>query len=251
MSAHAAPRMHPLTGERLLAACDRAEGEHALLRAINLLAVALPEVDAEQLLQLSLAERNRLLLQLHRLSYGNMLDGYATCTACGAAMEFSLSITVALEGIDSTQSPALEWSEDGTPLRLRQVSTADLLATLHASSAEQAEIALLARCLELDMDVGCDAPSVTAYATRPSVREHFEHLHANSELRCNLRCPDCAHSERWELDLAHFLWLKTRHAAHRLLADIHTIALHYGWSEAAIANMSAPRRDAYLELLSA
>ena len=249
MSAYAVPRMHPLTGERLLAACDRAEGEHALVRAISLLAAALPDVEAEQLLQLPLAERNRLLLQLHRLSYGTMLDGYATCTACGAAMEFSLPVAVALEGIDGTPSPTIDWSEDGVPLQLRQVTTADLLATLQASSAEQAESTLLARCLEVDAER--DAPAAATYAMRASVREHFERLHANSELRCNLRCPDCAHSERWELDLAHFIWLKTRHAAHRLLADIHTIALHYGWSEAAIANMSTPRRDAYLELLNA
>ena len=35
----------------------------------------------------------------------------------------------------------------------------------------------------------------------------------------------------------------------RLLAEVHSLAFHYGWSEADILALPRPRRFAYLELL--
>lgn len=240
--------MQALSGERLLAACEQARGEHALLRAITLLAAALPACDRAELLQLPIAERNRLLLQLRRISFGPTLEGYAPCTRCGAAMEFSLSIADALASIDETQAQAsADWIEDGMPMHLRQASTMDLLSSSYSPTAELAEACLLSRCLGLD-ESGDDAARRIAL---PSVRTQFEQLHTASEIRCTLRCPQCLDEETWDLDVAHFVWREAQHAAHRLLADIHTLALHYGWGESDIARMSQPRRDAYLELLSA
>ena len=53
-----------------------------------------------------------------------------------------------------------------------------------------------------------------------------------------------------DLDVARFLLREVAAAARRLMADIHELASAYGWSEAAIASMSAARRAAYLEMLS-
>ena len=130
-------------------------------------------------------------------------------------------------------------------LQLRQATTADLLATASMPSAELAAQRLLARCLGFD-ELSAAAVELTAL---PSVQSQFDRLHAASELRCTLCCPQCAHADTWDLDIGHFVWIEARHAARRLLADIHTLALHYGWSEPAIAEMSQQRRDAYLELL--
>ena len=37
--------------------------------------------------------------------------------------------------------------------------------------------------------------------------------------------------------------------SNRLLAEIHSLAFHYGWSEDAVLDLPRPRRWAYLELL--
>jgi hypothetical protein len=240
--------MQALFGERLLAACEQAQGEHALLQAITLLAAALPECDRLELLRLPITERNRLLLQLRLLSFGPVLEGYADCARCGTAMEFSLSVADALAGMDEMRAPtSVDWTDQGIPLRLRQATTADLLASIDAPTTEEAEARLLSRCLGLDELVD-DVAQRTAL---PSARAQFEQIHASSELHCTLRCPHCLKEETWDLDVTHYVWQEARHAAHRLMADIHTLALHYGWSESDIARMSQPRRDAYLELLSA
>ena len=239
--------MQALSGERLLAAWDRAQGEHALLRPVTLLAAAMPECHRAQLLDMPITERDRLLLQLRELSFGPVMDGFAICMHCGSAMEFSISVATALGSLDEKHMPtSIDWMEGGEPLHLRTATTADLLASVQMPTAALAEERLLSRCLGLD-DVSADAAK---YFQRSAMHEHFEQLHAASELRCALACPQCAHEETWDLDVAHFVCLDARHAAHQLLEDVHALALHYGWSEAAIAGMSPRRRNAYLELLS-
>jgi hypothetical protein len=237
--------MLPLSGERLLAACEQAQGEPAMLRAIALLAAVLPEYGREALLQCSIAQRNGLLLQLHRISFGHALACYAACTACGTAMELSLAVADVLDNIDESHAPAsLEWLEGDQTRSLRQVTTADLLAVSQAPDDAEAEEQLLLRCL------GMDAPVLSA-STMQAARAHFEQLHAANELRCVLHCPQCGSETAYELDLEHFVWREAQHAARRLIADIHTLALGYGWREQDIAAMSAMRRQTYLELLDA
>lgn len=242
------PPMQALTGERLLAACEQAQGEHPLLRPLTLLAAAMPPHDRQALLELPLAVRDRLLLELRRLSFGPILHGYAGCPQCGTAMEFGLEVAEALETMAaSTGNTPARWHEAGRTLQLRQATTADLLACARMPTAEEAVRVLLARCL------GASGSSAEAGqdVELASVRTHFDRLHAGSEWRCLLRCPQCANEDTWDLDIGHFVWIEARHTARRLLADIHSLALHYGWSEPAIAALSQQRRNAYLELLGA
>lgn len=240
--------MLPLSGERLLAACEQAHGEPAVLRAITLLAAALPEYAREQLLQWPIAQRNRLLLQLHRISFGLSLEGYAACTQCGTGMELHLAVADVLEDIDENRLPArLEWLDADQPRSMRQATSADLLAAAQMPSDAMAEERLLLRCLGMDES---SAPTLPPDAMQ-AARMRFEQLHAASQLHCVMHCPECDHEATWELDPAHFVWREAQHAAGRLLNDIHVLALNYGWSEADIAAMNPRRRETYLELLEA
>lgn len=238
--------MQALTGQRLLSACERAQSASPLLRPLILLAAAMSTRDRHELMDLSLAERDRLLLHMRRISFGPTLEGYVTCGRCTSAMEFHLSVEDALQGLEHADDALSEhWEDQGVDLQLRQATTTDMLAAASMPTAEQAAQRLLGRCLGLD-ELSETALGLTAL---PSVQSHFDRLHAAGELRCTLCCPQCAHVDTWDLDIGHFVWIEARHAARRLLADIHTLALHYGWSEPTIADMSQQRRDAYLELL--
>lgn len=234
--------MHALSGERLLQAWEQAEHQHGLQRALSMLAIALPDADATTLAELPIAERNRLLLQLRLISFGPSVQGYATCSCCGSAMEFSLPVEHLLSSMEAPV-PCIEWQEHGEHFRLRAANTLDLLATLDIADVDAAEQTLLLRCLTID---GTQNTSTASLAL-----EKFEQLHAASELRCTLSCPQCQQEDVCELDIASFLWLEVRNAALRLFSDIHTLAQQYGWSESAIAGMSSQRREAYLELMSA
>lgn len=246
MSTTTLPQPVPLAGERLLAACEAAQGEPAPLRAIALLAVSLPHCSRDELLAHPLAQNARLLLAMHRVSFGATLEGYAVCPACATPMEFSVSVDAALQALAPVHAQdASKWSDDGVTLHLREANTADLIAAAATPDDALAGAQLIARCLGF----GEWSEHARRCASLPSVRARFEALHAASELRCELQCPACRETATWELDVGHFVWLKTRHAARRLLSDVHALASHYGWSEAAIVGMSQRRRDAYLERL--
>ena len=72
-----------------------------------------------------------------------------------------------------------------------------------------------------------------------------------ADLEVNLTCPACGH--RWAalVDVAAFLWTELKAQARRLLREVHTLALAYGWRESDILAMSSRRRQAYLDMVGA
>jgi hypothetical protein len=243
--------MQPLRGERLLAAWDEAQDDHELQRPLTLLAMALPDVERSHLEEMPIAGRNRLLLQLRWLSFGPTLTGLAGCPSCGGSLEFSLPVRAVLEQLAAHEpDDPIEWREQDRHLQLRAINTSDLLAALDMPDAAVEEL-LRARCLSVDGVEEATSTTASAHALSDSttVRERFERLHAATELRCALVCPQCSSNASLDLDIAHFLWLEVRHAAQRLIGDIHTLACHYGWKERDIANLSDQRRNEYLKLL--
>lgn len=63
-----------------------------------------------------------------------------------------------------------------------------------------------------------------------------------------LRCPVCESESEETLDIVTFLWREIEARARRLLLDIHTLALAYGWAEADILSLNPRRRASYVEM---
>ena len=228
--------MHALTGERLLSAWDQGMTEHDIERALTMLALAMPEASREHLADLPITERNKLLLQLRALTFGPLLKGFAICSGCETPLEFTLRVDELLTRAEQLETETVQHSH------LRAVNSHDLLAILAAEDAAHAEDLLLTRCLV------SGGPEVLSF---PAIREEFETLNAAAEMMFALDCPTCSRREMADFDIARFLWAETRRAAAHLLSEIHELASAYGWSEEAIAAMSAQRRSAYMEMLNA
>lgn len=244
--------MRALTGELLLRAWDDGKEKHALACGLILLSLAMAESDLEKLGQLSMAERNLLLLRLHLRTFGPVLQGFGVCPQCFTQLEFTAPVAGLIEHIQSQcyEGPMV-WDENGRQYQLRSVTSSDLLAVLEAPDAMHAQNQLLQRCLTIsgeplagELWAGEEPPATSA------VVEKFEQLHAAAELRCAVECAACSRRETLALDIAQFVWIEVRSAAKRLVAEVHELAWAYGWSEEAILRMSPHRRRAYLEMLS-
>lgn len=239
--------MRALTGELLLRAWEEGREKHVLARGLILLSLALAEGDLEKLGQLSLAERNHLLLRLHQQTFGPVLNGFGICPQCSTQLEFTASVAGLIEHLQSQRcdGPVI-WNENGRQYQLRAVTSSDLLALLDLPDAIDAQNQLLRRCLTISGDsLEGEEPPET-----PSVVQRFEQLHASAEMTCVVQCAACFGREALELDIAQFVWIEIRNAAKRLLAQVHELAWAYGWSEEAILRMSPHRRYAYMEMLS-
>ena len=71
-----------------------------------------------------------------------------------------------------------------------------------------------------------------------------------ANIQLALGCPACGHSWLALFDIVGFFWREIDTWARRVLRDIHTLALAYGWSEAEILALSPWRRQFYLEMVS-
>jgi len=243
--------MRPLVGERLLLAWEQGTQADDLRRPLVLLSIALPDGGPAQLAALPITERNQLLLRLHELTFGSELNVFGVCPDCGARLEFTVPVDALAAQLDrQPPADAITWESHGRRYRLRPVTTDDLVACLDVPELSAANDLLLSRCLAMSpADASVRAPA--APAADPEVLRRFEQLHSAAELSCAIDCPGCASSQVLDLDLARFVWAEIRTAARRLIAEIHDLASAYGWSEHSIATMSAARRGAYLELVSA
>jgi hypothetical protein len=239
--------MRALAGELLLAAWERGASQHDLRRAVTMLSIALPATDPGELEFVPLAERNLLLLRLHELTFGPLLNVFAVCPKCGEPLEFSIPTAAMTEQLQQQPSAtSIEWGLEGRQYQLRSVTTEDLLASLQAADMTAAQECILSRCLQVS-----PVPGDEPLSASPDVMEKFERLHASAELSCTVDCPACSSREVLDLDIARFLWAEVRSAARRLLNDIHTLATAYSWSEQAITQMTPRRRAAYLGILNA
>ena len=239
--------MRALTGELLLRAWDAGTTEHSLDRALTLLSLGMPEGGRQRFAELSIAERNRLLLQLRAMTFGPELKAFATCRRCAAGMEIGLAIEELLAQAGYAWIEPVEWQECGRQLQLRPVNTQDLLAARQVDDEGEAQKLLLKRCSNLGDEPFLDDSSLLVEA----VLKKFDELHAGAELRCSVECPQCSASEMLDLDIATFFWLEVRHAAQRLLREVHLLAEAYGWSEVSIVHMPQQRRKVYLEMARA
>jgi hypothetical protein len=66
----------------------------------------------------------------------------------------------------------------------------------------------------------------------------------------NLECPVCGGAFAVVFDTASFLLQELDERASRLVHEVHTLAVHYHWSERDILQMPHRRRARYLELVS-
>jgi hypothetical protein len=240
--------MYALEGERMLTAWERGREQREPWRALALLQVALPEWDVGALAALPLAERNALLLRLRAITFGGRIEGFAVCPECGEQLQFVVDVA----DIERELCPPVEesWLEGATEIRMRPVNSSDLAASMAVDSDAQARELLLERTLTLPQLANTESPQLKR-TQRSDWLARFDRLNASAEIRCLLPCAACDGRPVLDLDVAGFVWREVALAARRLLVEIHRLARAYGWSEQAIAAMSAPRRAAYLEMLDA
>src|SRR6266498_4073232 len=82
--------MHRLSAREIVQVWDWGQERHPVDRALLLLAIAQPELTANQITALTIGQRNSRLLALREQTLGPALHGFAQCSECGAALEFDV-----------------------------------------------------------------------------------------------------------------------------------------------------------------
>jgi hypothetical protein len=182
---------------------------------------------------LSVGDRNALALGAIIATYDPVLAWTLGCPACGAALDAELNLGELLGG-----TPQAAPDRSAVPV-FRLPTGADLEAVTGLSDPETARRTLLRRCVD-------DADALSASAVS-AVEEAMAAADALADIVLVMRCAQCQAEVPVPLDPVLELASRLARPA-ELLAEVHALALCYGWSEPEVLALSRPNRRAYLAM---
>lgn len=231
----------------LVGACEAAMAAPPSDRALVLLCAFDRLTEDERVEELTVGCCDQRLLSLHAELFGAQLQGVASCPGCGQDVEFDVPVAGLLGESDQGPGPdPVTVSLDGLDLLCRVPTNGDLRALSElgrpADSADLAERCVqLARSSDGAVAVG-DLPTRVTDALPAALAE----LDEGASQVLAISCP-CSRAWEEELDIRTFLWTRVIDRVHRLLGEVHHLALSYGWAESDILALSPWRRRLYLE----
>jgi hypothetical protein len=221
---------------------------------------SLTPVAPDAVRNLTVGDREALLLHLRRLTLGERLQCVLSCPdpACGGKMDLDLTVGDLLlppyghaEALHETTL-----RDNGTVYRVRfRLPTGgdqEAAASLARSDPQAAADLVLRRCVEsviAEGDAGVpneDWPPIVARQLPAIMAE----LDPQAELVLNLSCPVCGLAFSVLFDTATFFFQELADHMRHLFREVHLLAYYYHWSEAEIMGMTASKRRRYLELLA-
>jgi len=222
-------RVRALCGhDELPLAAEDTRTSIALLDAL----IEAPEGAADTL---TTPERDRLLAEVWRRTYGPRVRSSPRCAACDRPFDADFDLDVLMAAVWPSAPPRELRAADR---RWRIPNGADELA-IAGLDPQGAEIALARRCA-ID---AAEADPLAAAAFAAALDEQAPVL----DLELDARCPECGHGNRVAFRLQTFLLRALRQERSRLLMQVHRLAAAYGWTLADILSLA---RDTRLQLVA-
>jgi hypothetical protein len=229
---------------------------------LTLLATAWPETPGSHFSQLSIGQRDAFLLTLRERLFGPRLSGVAKCPQCDERLDLTFQVAdirAPLPTTDDVAAIAAQTNQvwrvtvDDVQLQFRLPNSADLLAVVAVGDAAAIRQELLRRCV---LSVEKDGTDTTAHflANLPddvaqALAAQMEAADPQGNVQLALDCPTCGHPWLQAFDILTYLWNEIDDWAQRTLREVHLLASAYGWNEREILDMSARRRQHYLEMV--
>jgi hypothetical protein len=221
-------------------------------RALLLLSRIHPDISDDELEAMPLGVRDGLLLQLRHQLFGSRLESVVRCPRCGESLEIRVDAHQLIASRESSDASTREWTTGDLSVRFRVPTAGDLRDLEKYSDPGDVRRSLLERCV-VEARRGGERIEPLQLTGEESIAlgERIAQADPHGELLLNSHCPGCGHSWDSVLDIASFLWQELDTHVRRLVAEVHTLASAYAWSERDILTMSARRRQMYLEELQA
>jgi hypothetical protein len=235
--------LRPLTGEDEAFLLEDAEGLSPAARTTALLARCLQRlgplepIDVEAVRGLTAGDREALLLELRRLSFGERLEVVLACPEpdCGEAMELELRAGDLLLAPYDDARP--EYETDGVRFRLPAGGDLEAAATAARDGVDAGVRLVLERC-------------VLAGEPHARIDALMAALDPQADIELELTCPACGHAFTVAFDTGDFLAREVGRDGDALLREIHLLGIHYHWPESELMAMTPRRRRRYLHHLA-
>jgi hypothetical protein len=228
--------MRQTPARQLLDGWETFRGQPMPLRAAALAALSTDQPLAD-VMRWSVARRDQALFAFRGQIFGDRVDAITSCPACAEQLEMQLALAQIAPPKSAASRSALRTVRiAGRRINCRLPNSEDLLAVATLTDLTEAREQLIARC------VPSGDPDLRERAAARLARQ-------TDDVQLDLTCPACGHAWQSAFDIAAFVWRELDDWAQRTLHEIHVIASAYGWSETEILELSARRRQTYVEML--
>ena len=239
--------MRPLSAVDLLSVWEQGCDLHGVDQALLVLRYACPEYLYETLTNLSLGQRDALLLRVRQQIFGDRLEAYTECPGCQERLEFCTSCHALLVEAQPHERADKTIVVEGVQFNLRPPDSHDAATAATSKNVEAATRALLDRCVTQANDSETGTEALPA-SVRMAIAKELAVIDPQAEILLDLSCPTCGNQWQGLFDIVSFLWAEIRARARRLLQEVDTLARAYGWAETDILGMSETRRRSYVQM---
>lgn len=245
-------RFRPLTGriEQALiesGCCPDRPGYVTAMLSSALDSIGNEPADAGHVADLCVADRQFLMLRLAAMLDGEQMWLKVDCGHCDAPFDVDirrcdLPVKEAGQGFPLVTLRVKEWTIDA------RVPTGADQECIGEQSEEEAMKQLLQGCIR---SVNGEPPGkeFVNNLSEPDIEAIDEALDEISPALCNqllVSCPECGREQYAELDHYDLSGMNE----HYFYDEVHTLASHYHWSEAAILDLPQDRRRLYISMIS-
>jgi hypothetical protein len=235
--------LRPLTGEDEAFLLEDADGLSPAARTTALLARcverlgAVEPVGPDAVRALTAGDREALLLELRRLTFGERLECLLSCPAAGCGESIELDLRAGDLLLAPYQDARPEYERDGARFRLPNGGDLEAAADAARDGVDAGVRLVLERCL---------------LAGEPGERLDalMAELDPQADLELELVCPACGHAFTVAFDTGDYLSREVGRDGDALLHEIHLLGLHYHWPESELMAMTPRRRRRYLNHLA-
>ena len=252
--------IHAFSASELLTVWEQGIGQSHVAKALALLALAAPEAARETFAALSIGRRDAQLLALRERLFGSHLVSVAVCPQCAQRLELTVQMADIRADTGEPQPQTLHVEADGYEATFRLPNSEDLINVqsgyTRAEEVSAASHALLSRCLlqvrhaDHEPQSGAEVPITDlSPALMTAITAAMEQADPQANVSLRLTCTECGHCWSAAFDITAYLWGEINDWAHRILREVHVLASTYGWRETDILQLSARRRQMYLQML--
>lgn len=227
-----------LNAETLIDLAELATQLSAGQWSLALLQAAFPQAVRDDLLDLPVGTRDRLIMAVRTRLVAAPLRSEPECTDCGARFELTLKPEDLGLGPDAGQTDpgARAALIEGKELMLRPVRLSDLIAVETIADIPQAAQLLAKRV--------CDS-ELSGFPVE-ALEGVLEELDPAADIWLNTQCPECGAEHSLAFDPVHYTAQELRQSAQQILRDVVDIARAFHWSEHDILALPYSRRAYYV-----
>ena len=226
-------------------------------------------VSEEVARNLSVADRQYLLLKLRAVTFGDQVQATIVCPwpDCRAKIDFDFSITdIPVEA--SVEKGPIYWMDLSLQaaltvapgevyreitFRLPNGGDQEVIAPIVSENESRALTMLLRRCIQSIgplQDPGDALIGALSPLARTEIESQMEAVAPKVELTMGGNCPECGREFDQPFAFQTFFFNELRIRRNLLYREVHYLAYHYHWSEREIMEMPREKRRKYIEVLA-